>query len=95
MAGDPDAWRKMMEYCVNDTRATEDLYFHLLPWIDNHPAHGLYNDEEHVCPNCGGKHLIQEGYAYTALGKFHRYSCKDCGRWSRGKKNVAAKEIVR
>ncbi len=93
--GDEKAWEKMMDYCVNDTLATEELYFYLLPWIDNHPPHGLYEQKDHVCPNCGSDLLERRGYAYTRLGKYHRYQCRHCGSWSQGKKNVAAKEIVR
>jgi len=91
MKGDLAAYAEMMEYNVEDVSITEKLYKKLLPWITNHPNQGLYADNMDVCPNCGGVHLTRRGYAYTSMGKFHRYRCKTCGTWSRGRKSVAVK----
>jgi DNA polymerase elongation subunit (family B) len=90
---DPEAWKKMMEYNIHDVTITEALYKKLVPWIKNHPNVGLYHDNAHSCPNCGGAHLERRGFAYTALGKFQRFQCKDCGTWSRDRKNMAVKGI--
>lgn len=91
MRGDLDAMAEMLEYNMEDVRITEALYKKLLPWITNHPNQGLYADNPDACPNCGGIHLTRRGYAYTAMGKFHRYRCKDCGTWSRSRKGVGVK----
>lgn len=95
MEGNAEAWDVLLDYCVNDTLSEEELYLFLLPWIDNHPPHGLYKDQNHTCPNCGSDLLERRGYAYTRLGKYHRYQCRHCGSWSQGKKNVAAQEVIR
>lgn len=95
MEGDPAAWEKMLEYNVNDVKCTEELYYFIRPWIANHPAFGLYNDMEYVCPVCGSGDLQARGYAYTGLGKYQRYRCNHCGKWSRDKHNIGAKEIIR
>lgn len=90
MAGDEDAWARMEEYNRQDVLLTEDLYKHLLPWIENHPHRGLYTDEEEGCPNCGGEELEKRGFAYTRVSKFQRYRCKGCGRWSRSGRRVGS-----
>ena len=54
MNDDPDAWADMETYNRQDTHLLEDLYVKLLPWINNHPNHGLYVEEDRpVCTNCG------------------------------------------
>lgn len=81
--GNRSAQKKMREYCIGDVYTTEELYAQLLPWIDNHPNHQLY-DLEAGCPKCGSSSVTRQGYAYTRDSKFQRYMCKDCGGWSRG-----------
>lgn len=89
MAGDDKAWSLMRAYNKQDVVLTEKLYHRILPWIPSHPHLGLYSNCEHdVCGKCGGTNLRREGYAYTTLGKFQQYQCKDCGGWSRGKSSV-------
>ena len=79
----------METYNRQDVELLVDLYEVLLPWIPNHPNQNLYTqDETPVCTNCASGDLIREGYAYTALGKYQRYSCRDCGKWSRGNKRI-------
>ncbi|WP_395759505.1 ribonuclease H-like domain-containing protein [Streptomyces althioticus] len=94
MAGDYQAWEEMKEYNLQDVVITEQLYDKLLPWISSHPSHGLYEDGEgQYCPNCGSKNLKREGKAYTALSVYQRYSCGDCGKWSRGNKRLDGVDV--
>lgn len=91
VAGDVKAQRKLAAYNKGDIVASEELYLKLLPWIQGHPHHALYNlDDRDVCARCGGWDLERRGYAYTPLGKFRQFKCRQCGGWSRGKKNLAA-----
>jgi hypothetical protein len=94
LAGDEKAWELMKKYNIGDVVKTEKLYDHLLPWIPNHPHVGLWadDDREH-CSNCGRTRLERRGFAYTTLGKYPRYVCKDCGKWGRGKKASALLDI--
>lgn len=94
LAGECEAWGEMQEYNINDVTILEKVYFKLLPWIKNHPNVGLFKDQEHVCPNCGGHVLERRGFSHTVMGKYQRYHCKGCGTWSRDKKNVAKKNIL-
>lgn len=94
MNNEEAAWKEMEEYNVHDVVILEKVYLKLLPWIPNHPNHGLYKDVADVCPNCGGNHLERRGYAYTGAGKYQRFQCKGCGTWSRSKNTVAVKGIL-
>jgi hypothetical protein len=93
--GNRAARAKMKEYNIGDTDRLEDLYLRLKPWIIAHPNVALLNDldpEQMYCMSCGSKELRREGYAHTAVSKFQRYCCKSCGKWQRGRKNLAARE---
>lgn len=85
MAGDSKAWALMRRYNRADVVITERLYDRLLPWIPNHPHHGLFVDADApVCQNCGSADLQRRGEQVTALGRYARYACQTCGKWSRG-----------
>jgi predicted RNA-binding Zn-ribbon protein involved in translation (DUF1610 family) len=86
MAGDKEAWAMMEEYNINDVVILEEVYQKMLPWIKGHANHSLYNDDKHVCPNCGSHHLQKRGYAYTLASMYQRYKCKACGHWSKDSK---------
>lgn len=88
MAGDREAWKRMEAYNKQDVLLLEKLYEKLLPWIDNHPNRGAFEDVA-TCTNCGGQDYQQRGYAVTRSLKYPRYQCKDCGTWFRGNKNVS------
>lgn len=78
------AWAIMEEYNCNDVVLTEKLYDAVKGWIPNHPSHSAFQND-HVCPNCGGKHLQKRGTALTTSLTYQRWQCGDCGSWSRSK----------
>jgi hypothetical protein len=84
MERNPKAFREMKKYNIQDIISLEKVYKRLLPWIVGHPNMGAYA-ETMACPNCGSDKVQHRGYATTAQGKYHRYHCQDCGKWSRGK----------
>lgn len=93
MAGDADAWAKMEEYNRHDVELLEDVYKRMRPWIRQHPNHGLYDEPGlAACPNCGSAHLQRRGYSRTAVNKFIRFQCRECGTWSREAVSELAKE---
>lgn len=94
MHNDPQAWDNMRNYNIVDVELLGKVYPVLRPWVKNHPNVGVYNEQNDVCPNCGGHHLERRGFAHTQVGKYQRYQCKDCGTWSRGKQNVAIKNAI-
>lgn len=89
MAGNKEAWNKMVNYCKHDVLLTEKVYLKLRPYMTNHPNLNVYsNTDDCQCNKCGSKNIKKEGFSYTAAGKYQQYSCKDCKGWFRGKKNL-------
>lgn len=86
MEGNKDSWKEMEEYNRQDVVLLERLYKRFLPWIGNHPSHGLYSGL--VCPNCGGSHYQRRGYAHTKTLTYVRFQCKDCHSWFRANKTI-------
>lgn len=94
MAGDTKAWRQMRRYNTGDVITTEELYDRLQPWIDNLPNRNLFVDlDAPVCPACGSESLQRRGYSYTRLGKYQRFVCLGCARWSRGSRRLDGAEV--
>lgn len=91
LAGNKEAWTEMEKYNKYDVLSLEELYHKLSPW-DNTVNFALYSeDENHVC-KCGSHEFKKQGYAYTSVGKYQRYKCKDCGHESRGRTNLLSPE---
>ncbi len=88
MNGMKSAWNTMKKYNKRDVTVTEKLYDKLLPWITNHPNHGLFVDDQEnpVCRNCGSENVIGKGWQNTNVRSYQRYKCKDCGANLRGRK---------
>jgi hypothetical protein len=87
MAGDARSWKTMRRYNIQDVVLLRKLYHLLLPWIPNHPNHGVYEGgDEPTCRNCGSTKLQSRGYAYTTTMVYRRFKCTSCGAWGRGRK---------
>ncbi len=94
MKGDKKAWKKMVTYCKNDVILSQKVYEKMLPYISNHPNMGVYEDGvKPTCPKCHSEKLVKEGLAHTNNGTYQQYSCKNCGGWSRGKKNLRENQV--
>ena len=94
MAGDEKAWRKMRAYNIQDIKLLEKLYPILQPWIPNHLSYGVITGRDTACTNCGSSDLRKEGRAFTSTGRYQRYQCAACGRWSRGIKREAGTQVT-
>lgn len=91
LKGNKQAFIEMEKYNKLDVLSLEELYYKLAPW-DSALNFNIYHDEDnHVC-TCGSKTFKLYGFAYTSLGKFQRYVCKECGKEHRGKVNLLSKE---
>lgn len=96
LKGDDHAWAEMKEYNIVDTLAVRDVYMLMRPWIANHPNITVDVEEEgYHCPSCGSTHVHSRGYAYTNVGKYQRFHCQECGKWSRTRFTERAKEFAR
>lgn len=87
MKGNKEAWEELKTYNIQDVLTLEEIYTKMLPWITNHPNHGVYNGEGEkvVCPKCGSESVQRRGFHYTAVGKYQRYQCNGCGGWHRSR----------
>lgn len=93
MNGDKAAWKRMESYNRQDVVLLEALYWRLLPWIKEHPNHGLYTDSERpVCTNCGSERVIKKGLEKLKVGVYQRYKCGECGTPLRGRYSMLDKE---
>jgi len=87
LSGDKKAFKKMVQYCERDTTLLEPVYHKLRPYGIRQPNVAIYeNTSDLLCTRCGSSNVWNRGYYYTNLCKFKRYSCKDCGSWSRARK---------
>lgn len=94
MAGDNKAWTEMKKYQIQDVNLLIDLYDKLLPWIKNHPNKALHDDIADGCPNCASTNMERRGFSYTVAGKYQRYQCRNCGKWTRGTSLIAKTSIT-
>ena len=93
MVNNPDAWKEMSTYNIQDVNILQALYEKLIPWIKGHANYSLYSDGSvPVCPNCGGKHLHKRGFTHTLASIYQRYRCADCGHWSKDNKILNKKQ---
>jgi len=89
MNKDPDSWKLMKEYNIQDVLLLEKVYDKMKPWIKGHANHSIFDGL--VCPNCGSNHYQRRGYAYTQACKYVRLQCTDCGHWFRTGGNIGPK----
>lgn len=90
---DVAAWAKMKEYNIGDILTLEELYDVLRPWVVGHPNEALYMAvEAFQCTTCGSTHLQKRGFHVTGVGRYQRYSCNECGAWSRSRVTDVSKE---
>jgi uncharacterized protein YprB with RNaseH-like and TPR domain len=87
MDNDPEAWKQMEKYNKGDVTLLEKVYDKLLPWIQHHPVHSVYNAGKPACTNCGGHKVQRRGTAVTTTSIYPRYVCMSCGKWMRGLKS--------
>lgn len=84
--GDKKYLQKMLDYCKRDVAPLlEDVYLHLLPWMENHPNMNIFTDHDgDVCRNCSSTHLSWNTEYKTPQGLWVGYRCNSCGAIGRG-----------
>ena len=94
--GNPEAWRKMENYNVEDVLLTERLYHRIQGWIPAHPNRALWIEDQSapICPNCGSTSVVKKGVERPArVNAYQRYKCNDCGANSRGRQVVSKPDV--
>ena len=96
MDKDPKAWAKMEKYNKQDIILLERLYKRVLPWIDTHPNHALYNTDgnTYVCPNCSSSRVYKNGIEHLKTRSYQRYRCKSCGTPIRDVKSISGTNVT-
>ena len=85
MAGSDKAWRMMKKYQIQDVDLLVELYEILLPWM-RHPGVPAHSGNEDGCPNCGSTKLQRRGYESLSTGRYQKFQCQGCGKWTRSGK---------
>lgn len=89
----PARWQEMEDYCKADVIATEALYFHIRPFIKNHPSMPgtlenmtIENGKMMNCRRCASDQMIKAGFNYSNTATFQSYRCLNCGARPNGEK---------
>jgi predicted RNA-binding Zn-ribbon protein involved in translation (DUF1610 family) len=85
MAGSDKAWKMMKKYQIQDVDLLVELYEILLPWM-RHPGVPSHSGVEAGCPNCGSTNLQRRGYESLSTGRYQKFQCQGCGKWTRSGK---------
>lgn len=97
LQGDESAWKRMERYNRQDVVLLEPVYEQLRPWVPAHPSHAAFQGRDDICTACGSEDLAREGFSLTAQGKFQRFRCRKCNKWTRSTKRVdgvSTREVV-
>jgi hypothetical protein len=86
LSGDLKSFRYIINHCRKDVLVLEQAYEKLRPLLHEHPRKGLVNEKTMECPVCEEKKLQKRGMHVAASRKYQRYSCTECGTWSRSPK---------
>lgn len=94
MNDDPEAWKLMKKYNIQDVRLTERLYDELREWITSGHVHaGLFADsdadrEAVQCDVCSSTDYQKRGLASTNTALYQQYRCNNCKHWFRSARSV-------
>jgi DNA polymerase elongation subunit (family B) len=94
MNGDESAWENMRQYNIRDVILLEQLYEKLRPWVRSHPNAAALTGRDVACPACGSTNQQARGYSVLQTGRYQRFQCSDCGKWSRGTERVEKVSVV-
>lgn len=85
--GNMEAWEEMRIYNIGDIISLEQVYLKMRGWATDHPNVAVFMEatEKAICPKCGSDHLQKRGFHRTNVSTYQRFSCNDCGGWSRSR----------
>jgi hypothetical protein len=85
--GNLKAWKEMEKYNKYDVLSLEELYKKLQPWDSSINFQAYQETTDLVCA-CGSTKFQKNGYCYSSIGKYQRYSCSKCGSEVRSRKKL-------
>lgn len=80
LEGDVKSFEKLYQYCKQDVKVLEAVFWKLLPW---QPLE-TFGIRDGACPTCNGTKLHSRGLYVGSKETYTKYSCTTCGSWSRG-----------
>jgi len=93
MTGCNKAWKRMEKYNKQDVLILEEVYLKLRPFMKRHPMINppklkteYLGVVDNRCPVCNSSRMEKRGTRVNTTGRFTRYQCQDCGRWTHDKK---------
>ncbi len=75
---DQKALKEMVLYCNQDVLILDKLYDRLYPYVNHRTNVALLQKDIKACPECGGNKLTKDGFKFTRVGKYQRFSCSKC-----------------
>ena len=91
LKGNKKAWAEMEKYNKHDVLAMEEVFWKLQNY-DSSINFDSYSDEITNTCACGSDRMQKRGYTYSKGGRFQRFLCLNCGKWSSDKQNLLTKE---
>ena len=92
LAGNIQAWSEMRDYNKIDVLSLEELYLdHLRVWDKTVNFNTYLETEDYFC-SCGSSDFRKNGFVYTNIGKYQRYTCQVCGQHHQDKQNLLSKD---
>ena len=81
LKGDKKAYKLMAEYCANDVKLMEEVYWKIMPFASQPLINKLTNNEM-ICPTCGSTKFrqLEKIVPDTTLGPSWEYRCSSCGK---------------
>lgn len=92
MAGERDAWAKMVQYNKHDVVLLEKVYLRLRGWHKTHPNLSFFTRNHMECTVCSSRNVKKDGIEYYRGAISQRWQCNDCGKHYVGPK-VATNKI--
>lgn len=94
LKGNIKAWKEMEKYNIQDIDTLEEVYLRMRPYMRQHPNVAIYEETNPTpaCPKCGSHHIHYRGFAFTNVGRYHRFVCNDCGGWGRSRYTLIEKD---
>lgn len=90
LKGNKKAWKAMKTYNQYDVLSLEELYSRLCPW-DSTINRAVYGETGLPVCACGSKQFQKNGYTYSSVGKYQRYTCSSCGSEIKDRRNLLSK----
>jgi hypothetical protein len=84
-----EAQKEMEIYNKYDVLSLEEAFLKILPWESANLFEQYYDSDIDIC-TCGSIDFKKNGFFYTQVSKFQRYTCKSCGAEMRSKESISS-----